>query len=91
MSRKPTLPLFLQQSTYRQRRLRDAIKLLPLLAVVLWMVPLAWPQVGGAERLGSEGLIYLFGVWICIIAIGAILTRRLRERDAPDWPDDGNT
>ena len=93
MSRAPKTAIFLQRAGYRQRRLRDAAKLLPFLGILLWALPLAWPTASDAEAAvaGSAGLIYIFGVWVVLIVVTAILASRMRaDRDA-GTPEDAQS
>ena len=63
-------PLFLERRRYRQRRLMDAVRVLPIFGVALWMIPLLWPARGAApndEVTTSEALIYIFSVWCPLI------------------------
>lgn len=69
-------PLFLARGTYRQRRLRDAARLLPVLGGVLWMIPLLWPR-GADGQLVSVALLYIFGVWAGLIGMAFVLARWL--------------
>lgn len=69
--------VFLERETYRRRRLMDAARLLPLLGVLLFLLPLLWPQsqAEGVEPGGgvamSDAIIYIFSVWVAlIVAIG---------------------
>lgn len=75
--------LFLERSSYRQRRLRDAARLLPLLGAVLFAIPLLWPDGPDAPDT-ADALIYTFIVWIVLIVLAAIISSRL-------WPDDAPT
>jgi len=90
MSRKPTPPVFLQRASYRQRRIRDAAKLMPFLGIILLAIPLAWPSGEGEEVIGSEGLLYVFGVWVVLIVLTALLSNlmhadaSLSSKDTPD-------
>lgn len=83
--------LFLERQTYRARRLGDAARLLPLLGVFLFAVPILWPrgpgeeaaragmEAAGAEAVrGSVATIYVFGVWALLIAAAFWLSRALR-------------
>jgi hypothetical protein len=70
-------PLFLAPQTYRQRRLRDAARLLPILAGFLIVLPMLWGEEASDIRQTSSDGIYLFGVWLCLIVAAAILARRL--------------
>ncbi len=75
MSRqKPAI--FVQQHTYRRRRIADAARLLPILGVILFMVPLLWIN-GESETRTTTTMIYVFGVWAGLAIVAAILARRL--------------
>jgi len=76
-------PLFLAPQSYRQRRLRDAARLLPILAGFLIILPMLWgEEASDVRHTGSDG-IYLFAVWFFVIIVAAILARRLSgEADA---------
>lgn len=78
MSRKPTLSVFLQRASYRQRRLRDAARLVPFLGIVLLAIPLTWPAGDTQEPIGSAGLLYIFGVWALLIILTAVLSSFMR-------------
>ncbi|MDP5086136.1 MAG: hypothetical protein NWQ23_12000 [Yoonia sp.] len=86
MSRKPKPTVFLQRASYRQRRLRDASKLLPFVGIVLFAIPLAWTTQGPDQKVGSLGLIYVFGAWFALIAVSGVLTSLIR----PDRTEDDN-
>ncbi|MGC1506203.1 MAG: hypothetical protein WA782_18945 [Sulfitobacter sp.] len=86
-------PLFLERQSYRLRRLMDAMRLLPLLGVALWMVPLMWPlpdEANGRDGVAmSTALQYLFGVWLILVVMRWLLWRKTRlqpapQRDAPE-------
>lgn len=69
-------PLFLARQSYRRRRLEDAARLLPVLGVFLFLLPLLAPGVGTA----AQGL-YLFAAWFALIVATAIIARGLTR-----WP-----
>lgn len=71
-------PLFLGRISYRQRRLADAARLLPVFGAVLMVLPLLWPQ-GEAEGAPTTAtaMIYIFGCWAGLTAIAAVLAARL--------------
>lgn len=82
----PDSPIFLEKQSYRRRRLVDAVRLLPLLGLALWMVPLIWPfpttDGGATAQAGipmSTALRYLFGVWFGLVLIGLLLWRKTRD------------
>lgn len=73
-------PLFLARRAYRRRRLIDAVRLLPLLGMFLFFIPILWtPQDTMAADTGFCG-VYLFVVWMALIITTAILSRVL-DRD----------
>ena len=76
-------PVFLPPSGYRQKRVRDAAHLLPLLGVGLLLVPLLWMPSDEAGGVGnSAALLYVLGVWAGLIVAALALGRVLR-------PDEG--
>ncbi|MEO9825894.1 MAG: hypothetical protein ABJQ34_19980 [Paracoccaceae bacterium] len=50
----------------------DAIRLLPIVGVMLWMLPLFWSATAGNVEpvRTSTAITYVFGVWILLIFIG---------------------
>lgn len=90
-------PIFLERSGYRQRRMMDALRLLPVLGALLWLLPLFWPTeavVSGAGGIVtmSAAMIYVFGVWGVLIVISFALRRVLRptlEQQAAQLDDAG--
>ncbi len=76
-------PVFLGRASYRQRRLRDGARLVPVVGMALWMIPLLWPrlsEVGPAlAQRTSSGLIYIFLVWAGLIVLSFVLSRLLRH------------
>lgn len=74
-------PLFLERGTYRRRRMMDAIKLLALLGGGLWMIPVLWPKAETETDVPlqmSQALYYIFGVWLVLIILAALLVRNLK-------------
>jgi len=70
------IPLFLARETYRRRRLMDAARLLPVIGLGLVLFPLLW--IGQGEGPGTRlGVVYLFIVWVVLIAAAALVARRL--------------
>ena len=88
MSRPPKPPVFLQRANYRQRRVRDAARLIPFVGIVLWSLPMTWTQSADGGRVGSEGIIYIFGVWVVLIILAAFLASRIRADNPQDTSDD---
>ena len=73
---------FLDRSSYRQRRFRDAARWLPIFAAVLMMLPLMWPRKTRGQRLSCRGVIYVFGIWVLLVALAFLLSRVLRFSEA---------
>lgn len=75
MTDKRTQSLFLERRGYRQRRLRDVARMLPVLGGVLWTIPLMWRQQGEDAVSNATALQYIFGVWVLVILITAVMSR----------------
>ncbi len=90
-------PIFLEKRGYRRRRMMDAVRLLPFLGLMLWMVPLLWPVPEILPDATSEtpepaiamsvALRYLFGVWALLILATWALWRRTRDVASGDGAD----
>lgn len=78
MSRPTKQPVFLHRATYRQRRVRDAAKLLPFLGLVLWAIPLTWASDAREAPIGASGVVYVFGVWLILIVLTAVFASKVR-------------
>ena len=88
---KPGRPLYLARASYRRRRLIDAARLLPVLAAVLFILPVLWAPRPGAERsLATDG-IYVFVAWGLLILGMRLLVRGLASPGAapPSPLDEG--
>ncbi|MFV2053180.1 hypothetical protein [Aliiroseovarius sp. YM-037] len=85
--KEPGEPLFLADEGYRRRRATDAVRLLPFLGLLLWLVfPLLRDPATTPENETAGAVLYVFGVWIGLIICAASLSRPLRE--PPDDVDD---
>ncbi|MEL6682345.1 MAG: hypothetical protein AAFQ09_06840 [Pseudomonadota bacterium] len=85
----PSKPaVFLERASYRQRRLRDAVRLLPIFAVVLWAIPLLWGAGGLTGPSNGHALVYVFGVWVLLIGSSALIVRHLENDDAAQSNED---
>jgi hypothetical protein len=76
-------PIFLDQTGYRGRRMIDALKILPVLALFLWAIPMLWVSEEGNQQT-SVALIYLFSVWAGMIILVRILSRRAANMPLDD-------
>ncbi|MEM9427003.1 MAG: hypothetical protein AAGA06_09910 [Pseudomonadota bacterium] len=74
---KPPQPVFLERESYRRRRLGDAVRLVPLLGLVLLLLP-------GLLTTTNDALIYIFTIWAVLIVVTAILSRKLAAADMID-------
>ena len=75
--------VFLERRPYRQRRLRDAVRLLPLVGLLAWLLPLLWQADPEARPGTAAALIYVFAVWCALIVLSFALSRRVRHEDDP--------
>lgn len=83
-------PIFLERRSYRNRRMMDALRLLPFVGLMLWMLPLFWPSApseGGAVK-SSAAIIYVFGIWALLIMASFALSSVLKARLSADVPND---
>ena len=81
MARRGPRVEFLDRVGYRQRRIRDAARVLPIVAVALMALPLMWPRDEPEQSLTSIGIIYLFSLWIVLVVLAFILSKVLRFAD----------
>jgi len=79
----PRQPEFLDRAQYRQRRFRDAARVLPVLAAMMMALPLLWPRGGDGQSLTSSGMVYLFGLWIVLIGLSLGLSLVLKADPRP--------
>lgn len=86
MARVPK-PLFLARSSYRQRRLADAARAMPVFSAILLMLPLLWSAPADGSGSLDTDLGYLLVLWLAMIVVTAILARGL----APDADGDGDS
>lgn len=82
MSPPPTT-VYLERRTYRRRRMMDAARLLPIVGVLLFLVPLLWAPDPAQPAATSRGVIYIFAIWAVLILVSAVLSRFL-ARAEPD-------
>ena len=75
--------LFLERRTYRQNRLQDAARLLPVLGLLLVFAPVLirgdTALLGGANL--SNWLVYYFVVWIVLIVLTGFVSWSLTRGD----------
>lgn len=86
----PETRLFLERRSYRRRRMMDAVRILPLLCTLLFLVvPLMWPkgETGTGSLSLSTAIWYLFIVWVLAILASFGLWRRIRRNDTSAQSD----
>ncbi|MEP1199873.1 hypothetical protein [Tateyamaria sp.] len=93
MSTQGATPVFLERRSYRRRRMMDALRLLPILGVFLWMLPLFWPTPADGPTAPeavplSTAATYVFVVWLALIASAFSLWSLLRAR--PEMDEDAS-
>lgn len=80
------MPLYLARASYRQRRLRDVIRILPIAGFFAWILPVMSGQVPATSAVG----LYIFAGWIVLILASAIVTSSLRpDTNTPAAADAG--
>jgi hypothetical protein len=63
----------------------DALRLLAPLGAILWLIPVLWPdgaEVDADTLPMSMALYYVFGVWLLLIALSALLAHLMRRAGA---------
>jgi hypothetical protein len=81
------VPVFVEKRTYRRRRMADAARMMPLLGIGLFLVPLLWRGDGEVEGARTVSvMLYIFLAWVFLAGAAAIISRRLSPGDA-DPPD----
>lgn len=80
-------PLFLRRASYRQRRRRDAARLLPVIGLFLMLLPVLWAPQNTFSRDTAPDGIYLFVVWALLIAVAMLISRSLNTAGDGDDPD----
>ena len=84
-------PLFVGRVSYRQRRLADAARILPVFGAVLMALPLLWPRGGDAGAPStSAAMIYVFGCWALLAGVAALLARWLDPGEADGTAGDAD-
>ena len=80
--RRPRGPVFLERRSYRQRRLRDGARFLPVVAAFLFMVPLLFGLDGSATTT-SRAMLYIFGTWATLAGVAWVLSLGLDLAPGP--------
>lgn len=85
--RDKTQPIFQAREGYRNRRLADLGRILPMVGLILFLLPLLW--TGSGEDAGSTGSagLFIFAAWLALIVAAASVSRwlaKLNEADAEE-------
>lgn len=87
MANQRSNPRFLERKGYRQRRLRDVARILPIVGGVLWTIPLLWSSDQSKGVSNASALIYIFGIWVFVILLTALIARLLEPGSEADYDD----
>ncbi|MDO5657967.1 MAG: hypothetical protein Q4G36_06555 [Paracoccus sp. (in: a-proteobacteria)] len=78
-------PLFLERAAYRRRRLRDAARVLPVLAMLAVLLPVMW----SARAMSfASGAIWFFSIWLIVIVATGLLHGILSRGARSEPPDE---
>ncbi|WP_108501190.1 hypothetical protein [Paracoccus indicus] len=72
-------PLFLERASFRRRRLGDAARVLPVLAMLAMLLPVWWVP---ASLSYAAGAVWIFGTWAVLILAVWLLHRALLRSEA---------
>ena len=73
MTPKTSQGVYLERRRYRRRRIIEAVKVLPVLGIILFAMPLLWTDAGKT----SNAMIYFFSVWLALVLAAVWLARRI--------------
>ncbi len=72
-----------EHRSYRHRRTIDAARLLPLIGLFLFVIPVL--AAGGRDTVSTVGgVVYVFFIWGILIVVSAFLALRLGNDNAGD-------
>lgn len=76
-----------ESAQYRGRRLIDAVRFLPWVALIFFILPaLLVPAQQSTST--SASLLYFIGCWFILIGAAFVISRALRRRDVPRQDND---
>lgn len=76
--------LFLERRTYRQHRLQDAARLLPILGLILIFGPIFIRDDDAGAPTLAGGLVYYLSIWLGLVVLTALVGRALMGASPPD-------
>ena len=82
--------VYLERRTYRRRRMMDAARLLPILGIFLFLVPMFRTRDAEDPAMTAGGGLYIFVIWAFLIVAAVLLSRWLvgGEEDVEDAQED---
>jgi hypothetical protein len=87
MSARNPQGVFLERRAYHKRRMRDLARAVPVFGAVLISIPLLWQQ-GESGVSNSTAIVYIFGVWIILIGLAAIISRAVQSGEQSEAPSE---
>ena len=79
----------LAQRSLKARKFRDAALILPLLGIFLFLTPIPAIFKDPAPNAGIPSIfMYIYGGWLALIIISAIISSRITANEKLDQPDD---
>lgn len=92
---RETQSLFLAHRAYRQRRVVDAARILPIFGAVLLCLPLLWSLPDDGVVSTTYVIRFLFLAWLGLIVLAAVVSHRLpdpsADTDSPEKPPQQDT
>ena len=74
--------VFVAKRTYQGRRLADAARLMPVLGIGLFSLPIMWKGATLADGSRTVGvMLYLFLAWVFLAGATAVISKRLKSQD----------
>lgn len=73
-------PSFLARGAYRQRRLRDVARSVPIIGLIVLSFPLLW----NSNLQTSLPIIYVFGAWFFLVVVAGIVSAMIRDTTKED-------
>ncbi|WP_458790118.1 hypothetical protein [Yoonia sp. MH D7] len=88
MTARKTSAVFLERQAYHRRRMRDLARAVPIFGAVVWCIPLLWVRAGAdvAAATTSQALVYVFVVWMFLIAVAVVISRAVKSEPPPVEP-----
>lgn len=78
-------PLFLERQSYRRRRVKDLARLVPVLGLFIFLLPL----LGGPDGISrtAANLVYFFLAWFILIVMAWAISRQLCSEGLDGTPE----